>query len=131
MLDRLLGKYMVEKGILTKDQLRQVYHLQEANRAKLGVIAVSEKLMSIAQAEQVNALQATVDKRFGDIAIEKGYLTESQVARLLELHLGQLRTVIKGSPAQRGHRRGYLYTLQATGGKHTAVNSSDTTADVD
>ncbi len=85
MLDRLLGKYMVEKGILTKDQLRQVYHLQETNRAKLGVIAVSEKLMSIAQAEQVNAMQATVDKRFGDIAVEKGYLTESQVGRLLEL----------------------------------------------
>ena len=50
---------------------------------------------------------------------------------LLELYLGQLGAVIKGSPAQRGHRRGYLYTLQATGGKHTAVNSSDTTAEVD
>lgn len=85
MLDRLLGKYMVEKGILTKEQLRQVYHVQETNRAKLGVIAVSEKLMSIAQAEQVNSLQATVDKKFGDIAIEKGYLTDSQVGRLLEL----------------------------------------------
>ena len=96
MLDRLLGKYMVEKGILTRDQLRQVYHLHENNRAKLGVIAVSEKLMSIAQAEQVNALQSTVDKRFGDIAIDKGYLTESQVGRLLELQGNSYLTFVQG-----------------------------------
>lgn len=85
MLDRLLGNYMVNEGILDKSQLTEAYHVQETKRAKLGVIAVSEKLMTIAQAEQVNALQATVDKRFGDIAIEKGYLTEAQVGRLLDL----------------------------------------------
>ena len=64
--------------------------------------------------------------------IKEGVMANgADVARLLELYLGQLGAVIKGSPAQRGHRRGYLYTLQATGGKHTAVNSSDTTAEVD
>lgn len=85
MLDRLLGNYMLEKGLLSKSQLATVFHTQESKRAKLGVIAVSEKLMTIAQAEQVNALQATMDKRFGDIAIEKGYLSEMQLSRLLEL----------------------------------------------
>ncbi len=85
MLDRLLGNYMVTSGVLSKEQLSEAYHVQDIKRAKLGVIAVSEKLMTIAQAEQVNALQATVDKRFGDIAIEKGYLTDAQVGRLLEL----------------------------------------------
>lgn len=85
MLDRLLGRYLVSKGFINGTQLSEAYHKQEQNRAKLGVIAVSEKLMSIAQAEQVNSLQATMDKRFGDIAVEKGYLTEPQVTRLLEL----------------------------------------------
>ena len=85
MLDRLLGRHLVSKGLINAVQLNEAYHKQEQNRAKLGVIAVSEKLMSIAQAEQVNSLQATMDKRFGDIAIEKGYLTEPQVARLLDL----------------------------------------------
>lgn len=85
MFDRLIGTYLVENGWLTKPQLAEAYHVQESNRAKLGVIAVAEKLMSIAQAEQVNTLQSTQDKRFGDLAIEKGYLTESQVSRLLEL----------------------------------------------
>lgn len=85
MLDRLLGNYMLEKGLLTKQQLVQAYKVQENNRAKLGVIAVSERLMTIAQAEQVNALQASMDMKFGDIAIEKGYLTQNQLGRLLEL----------------------------------------------
>ena len=85
MLDRLLGNYLLSKGVLSRTQLMKAYQIQESHRAKLGVIAVSEKLMTIAQAEQVNALQATMDKRFGDIAIEKGYLTEPQLGRLLEL----------------------------------------------
>jgi CheY-specific phosphatase CheX len=85
MLDRLLGTYLVEQGMISKTQLSEVYRKQESYRAKLGVIAVAEKLMTIAQAEQVNTLQASMDMRFGDIAIEKGYLTELQVQRLLGL----------------------------------------------
>ena len=85
MLDRLIGAYLVEQGVLTKSQLVQVYSKQESDRAKLGVIAVAEKMMTIAQAEQVNMLQSSMDKRFGDIAVEKGYLTDTQVQRLLGL----------------------------------------------
>lgn len=85
MLDRLMGSYLAEQGLLTRQQLLEVYKVQDASRAKLGVIAVAEKLMSIAQAEQVNMLQASMDMRFGDIAIDRGYLTEAQVTRLLEL----------------------------------------------
>ncbi len=85
MLDRLIGNFLVEQGLMTRTQLMEAYKLQESNRAKLGVIAVAEKLMTIAQAEQVNTLQSTMDKKFGDIAVEKGYLSETQVGRLLEL----------------------------------------------
>jgi CheY-specific phosphatase CheX len=85
MFDRLIGNYLVEKNLITKAQLSEVFQLQDSHTAKLGVIAVSEKLMTIAQAEQVNALQASMDRRFGDIAIEKGYLNDTQVSRLLEL----------------------------------------------
>ena len=85
MFDRLIGMYMVEKGKIDKNKLTQIFHEQETKRAKLGIIAVAEKLMTIAQAEQINMLQATNDKRFGDLAIERGYLTDTQVGRLLEL----------------------------------------------
>ncbi len=85
MFDRIMGKYLVNKGVLSKGQLSQVYQMQEAKRAKLGVIAVTERLMTVAQAEEINALQATMDKRFGDLAVERGYLTNIQVGRLLSL----------------------------------------------
>ena len=51
---------------------------------KLGLIAVAEKLMTTEQADEVNNLQAIRDRRFGDIAVEKGYLTEAQVGSLLK-----------------------------------------------
>ena len=100
MLDRLLGTYLVDQGLITKSQLFEVYRVQDSNRAKLGVIAVSEKLMTVVQAEQVNTLQATVDKRFGDIAVERGYLTEAQVERLLQLqgnsYMAFLQAIVDG-----------------------------------
>lgn len=84
MFDRMLGYYLVEQGRLTGEQIAQAYEKQAQNHARLGVIAVSEKLMSIPQAELINSLQATQDKFFGDLAIEKGYLNSEQVSKLLD-----------------------------------------------
>ena len=92
MFDRIIGKYLLGKGRLTKEQLSIVYDIQESKRAKLGVIAVSEKLMTVAQAEEINALQATMDKRFGDLAIERGYITEIQLGYLLSLQQNEFMT---------------------------------------
>ena len=92
MFDRIIGKYLLEKGRLTKEQLSIAYDIQESRRAKLGVIAVSEKLMTVAQAEEINALQATMDKRFGDLAIERGYITEIQCGYLLSLQQNEFMT---------------------------------------
>ena len=40
--------------------------------------------MTQEEADKVNQLQTVMDKRFGDIAVEKGYLTEGQVNSLLK-----------------------------------------------
>lgn len=85
MFDRIFASYLVSTGKLTEKNLGEIYSSQEQKRVRLGVIAVSEKLMSIEQVEEVNQLQAIYDKRFGDIAVEKGYLTDEQVGRLLVL----------------------------------------------
>lgn len=85
MFDRIFANYLVKSGKLTAKDLGEVYSSQEQKRVRLGVIAVSEKLMTIEQVEEVNQLQAIYDKRFGDIAVDKGYLTDEQVSRLLVL----------------------------------------------
>jgi hypothetical protein len=42
-------------------------------------------MMTAAQAEEVNQLQQMQDRRFGDIAVDKGYLTNEQVESLLKM----------------------------------------------
>lgn len=85
MFDRIFANYLISTGKLTGKGLAEAYSNMEQKRVRLGVIAVSEKLMTIEQVEEVNQLQAIYDKRFGDIAVEKGYLTDEQVGRLLVL----------------------------------------------
>lgn len=84
MVSSIVGNYLVEKNLITAEQLRDVYNEQKKVRVKLGLIAVAEGLMSQEDADRVNQLQAQMDRRFGDIAVAKGYLTEGQVEALLK-----------------------------------------------
>lgn len=84
MFDQIFGNYLVQAGKITREDLDAVIEYERTVRVKLGTIAVAEKLMTDKQAEEVNQLQAVMDKRFGDIAVEKGYLTDDQVGQLLK-----------------------------------------------
>ena len=84
MFDQIFGNYLVHTGRISKEQLSEVIEHEREARVKLGLIAVAEKLMSQEQADEINHLQTLMDKRFGDIAVERGYLTEDQVAQLLK-----------------------------------------------
>ena len=83
MFSQLFGKYLVDKGVFTEEQLREVLNEQSQTRVKLGTIAVADKLLTEKQAEEINHLQTQMDKRFGDIAVEQGYLQPEQVEALL------------------------------------------------
>jgi hypothetical protein len=54
-------------------------------RARLGLIAVTEKILTKKQSDEINEIQKKMDSRFGDIAIEKGYLLQEEVTYLLNL----------------------------------------------
>lgn len=84
MVEYILGNYLVETGRITDEQLAEALNKQDSVRVKLGLIAVAEGMMTLAQTEEVNRLQAVMDKRFGDIAVIKGYLTDDQIGKLLK-----------------------------------------------
>ncbi len=84
MVESIIGNYLMYSGRITPAQFRAALDKMDAVRVKLGLIAVSEGFMTFAQAEEVNRLQAICDKRFGDIAVDKGYLTDEQVGKLLK-----------------------------------------------
>ena len=76
MVSSIVGNYLMEKGLLTGEQFRDILNEQQKVRVKLGLIAVAEGLMTQEEADRVNQLQAGMDRFFGDIAVEKGYLIE-------------------------------------------------------
>ena len=84
MIASIVGNYLKDVGLLSEEQLYDLLAEHRKVRAKLGIIAVAEGLMSQEEAERVNRLQAIMDMRFGDIAVEEGYLTEGQVETLLK-----------------------------------------------
>jgi hypothetical protein len=85
MFGLYFGHYLVEKNKISQFQLEDLMKLQQNTRAKLGFIAVTEKLLTTKQAEEINNIQKKMDQRFGDIAIEKGYLLNEEVTYLLNM----------------------------------------------
>lgn len=83
MFSAFFGHYLLNKGIVSKDQLAMVLENQKNTRLKLGVLAINSKFMTSSEVDKVHQLQETVDRRFGEIAIMKGYLTDEQLAELL------------------------------------------------
>lgn len=84
MFGQLFGKHLVNKGLITNEDYKELIAKQLHVRVKLGTIAVAEGYLTQQQAEKVNNLQKQSDRRFGDIAVEKGYLTQVQVDELLK-----------------------------------------------
>lgn len=97
MFCRCFGNYLVGRHIITKKQLDLILEYRRHNRVKLGLIAVEQKLLTPARAEEVNRLQMRMDKRFGDIAIEKGYLSEKDVEKLLGLQGNPYLIFVQGA----------------------------------
>lgn len=85
MFSQFFGNYLLNKGAITEDQFSSCMEYMRANRVKLGLVAESEGLITRAQADELNRLQMQTDQRFGDLAVEKGYLTDTDISHLLQL----------------------------------------------
>ena len=72
MFSQFFGNYLLNKEEITKDQFTSCMEYMRANRVKLGLIAESEGLLTRTQANELNQLQMQTDKRFGELAIERG-----------------------------------------------------------
>lgn len=95
MFTQFFGNYLLNRGLVTANQLSDALAVQKQTRLKLGVLAINAGYMTPEQVEKVHAEQQRADKRMGDIACEMGFLTPAQVDELLSaqgaahLQLGQ------------------------------------------
>ena len=89
MFANIFGNYLVRKKIISEDEFVRIKMTLYKTRVKLGLIAVSEGLITEKQADEVNRKHQVMDRKFGDIAISLGYLTPVQVERLMALQGNQ------------------------------------------
>ncbi|BDH60484.1 hypothetical protein MTP04_06140 [Lysinibacillus sp. PLM2] len=85
MFSQYFGHYLLNRGLITREQLADALEFQKSVHVKFGVVAVDEGFMTTTQVEEVHEKQKQMDKRFGEIAVELGYLTEEQVEALISL----------------------------------------------
>jgi CheY-specific phosphatase CheX len=83
MFSQYFGHYLLNRDLITREQLADALVFQQSVHVKFGVIAVDEGYMTPSQVEEVHEKQRQVDKRFGEIAIDLGYLTSEQVDSLV------------------------------------------------
>lgn len=83
MFSQYFGHYLLNRELITREQLADVLEFQQSVHVKFGVIAVDKGFMTPLQVVEVHEKQKQMDKRFGEIAVELGYLTNEQVESLV------------------------------------------------
>ena len=78
------GEYLVSRKLVTDEQLSKALELQRASMRPMGKFA--KKLGYISRKDNVRVLLEHIkgNKRYGDLAVEMGFLTEEQVRDVLE-----------------------------------------------
>jgi hypothetical protein len=83
MFTQLFGNYLLNKKLVTPQELKDVLNFQKTVHIKLGVMAVNSGFMSADNVNAVHGMQSKVDKKFGELAIEMGFLDEEKLETLL------------------------------------------------
>lgn len=95
MSKKTLQDILVEKGILTYEQLRRMLDIQSKTGKKLGEIIIEEGLLSEEEVLKVLEIQLQqkekrIDKSFGETLIEEGLISKEQLLKTLEKQMGVL-----------------------------------------
>jgi len=82
---KFFGHYLFDEGLLTNEQLVEAIDYQAKCNLSLGKLAVREDYITAAEADKINDKQRSLDKRFGEVAIELGLLSDEQIESLLAI----------------------------------------------
>ncbi|WCN07819.1 hypothetical protein [Marinomonas mediterranea] len=83
MNTKFFGQFLLEKGIINREQLLEALDAQRKSAPLLGDIAIEKEWITAQQAARINTEQRRQDKRFGEIAISLALLDDSQIGVLL------------------------------------------------
>lgn len=83
MFSQFFGNYLVKSQKITMEQYSSCMKYIAENQVRLGRLAENEGLLAHEQATALNYLQMESDRKIGELAVERGYLTGSEVKYLL------------------------------------------------
>lgn len=90
------GAYAVLKGYLTNDEVKRVLDEQKRIDMPFGELAVKLKLLTASQVEELLTLQKNDHILLGEALLQKGFLTNDSLQREIELFLVDQRQYIPG-----------------------------------
>jgi len=79
MFTQFFGQFLLNNDLISAGELNIVFQSIKSTRLRLGMIAIDKGFLTPSQVVVINGLQKKHDKRFGEIAVEFGYLTEENL----------------------------------------------------
>lgn len=89
------ASYLYRRGFVTAEQIVEASIVQNDRRIPLGKLALETKKMSVKQVAKVLNAQTEEGKRFGQLAVQLGFLTDQDVAYLLMVQNDRLPSLMK------------------------------------
>ena len=84
------GEFLIDRGLLERDQVLNALEIQADSTVKIGTICLEEGFMTMKQVMGTLRKRADSNKPFEDLAIQLEYLTSQQLANALKIQ-GQRR----------------------------------------
>ena len=85
MRSALFGQFLLEKGLISVEQLNRGLDNQRNSNKVFGELAVEENLLTRQEVLEICEWQLSEDKGFGQVAVEMGFFSERDRDRLIEL----------------------------------------------
>lgn len=98
---RFFGQHLVDRGLVTPAALDEAVAYQAAVNVPLGALALSKRLLSERQVLLIHTEQRRTDRRFGELAVQLGFLKRTQLDELLR-EQAEARILIGEALVQRG-----------------------------
>ena len=83
MFTQLFGNFLLQKGIVTTEQLIEAIKHSSESHIKVGSLAIHSGYMTPEQVERVYIFQTHEDALFGQIAIRENFINEEQLDEIL------------------------------------------------
>lgn len=88
MFGDFFGAYLLDREIITGEQLDEAVQLQRENNILLGTLAVQRKYIDESQLNELLEEQHQLDRKLGELAIERGYMNDEQFQELIQIQSG-------------------------------------------